>query len=79
MLKIKGFKFAIGDVIVPKSELKDVAHFLHELVIEDIHPEYFFYTVIDMDGEFCQISPLMIENDFMLKGECNNASRTSGN
>lgn len=67
MLKLKGYKYGVGDVVVPKSELKDVAHYLKELVIDDIHPEAFLYTIVDRDGDHWQVSPLMIENDFMLK------------
>lgn len=72
MLKFQGFKYAVGDVIVPKRHLKDVAHYLLELIVDDIHPEAFFYTVVDIDGDVWQVSPLMIENDFMLKGESDN-------
>lgn len=59
--------YGVGDVIVPKSHIKEIAHYLFELVIDDIHPDTFMYTVIDLDGDRWQVSPLMIEKDFMLK------------
>lgn len=69
MLKIKGFKYGVGDVVIPKAHLEDVAHYLVELVIDDVHPGAFLYSVIDTEGDLWQASPIMLENDFMLKGD----------
>lgn len=68
MLKIKGFKFGVGDVVVPVNE-RNAAIYLREIVIDDVHPETFLYTVIDIDGDCWQASPIMLENEFVLKGD----------
>lgn len=66
MLKVKGFKYGIGDVLVPTNK-KDAAFYLKEVIIDDIHIRDFMYSVIDVDGDRWQASPLMIEKEFVLK------------
>lgn len=74
MLSVKGFKYGVGDIIAPKPNLEDLAHYLVELVIDDIHPDAFLYTVIDIEGDQWQASPLFIENDYVLKEGVKNVS-----
>lgn len=66
LLKVKGFKFGIGDVVVPINK-EEAAFYLKEVIIDDIHIRDFMYTVIDIDGDRWQVSPLMIEKEFILK------------
>ncbi len=66
MLKIQGFKFGVGDVVVPVN-IENTAIYLQEVVIDDIHEKDFMYSVIDVDGDRWQASPLMIEKEFVLK------------
>jgi len=66
MLKVKGFKFGIGDVLVPVNHDR-AALYLREVVINDIHIRDFMYSVIDIDGDCWQASPIMIEREFKLK------------
>lgn len=71
-----GFMFQVGDVIVRVK--KNASFYLQELVINAIHVCEFTYSVIDLEGDEWQASPLMIENDFTLKGvEENDDSQTS--
>ena len=66
MLKVAGFKFGIGDVLVPiKNE--DDAFYLDEIIINDIHVREFQYGIVDRDGDMWVASPLMIEDRFVLK------------
>lgn len=62
----KGFVFRVGDVIVPVR--KDSSYYLQELIINAINVTAFTYTVIDLEGDEWEASPLMIENSFTLKG-----------
>jgi len=72
----KGFVFKVGDVIVPVR--KDASFYLQELIINAINVTAFTYTVIDLEGDEWKASPLMIENDFTLKGaKGNEDSQTS--
>lgn len=72
----KGFVFKVGDVIVPVR--KDASFYLQELIINAINVTAFTYTVIDLEGDEWEASPLMIENDFTLKGAKENEdSQTS--
>ena len=66
MLKVKGFKFGIGDILEPVNK-EEAAFYLREVVIDDIHVRDFMYSVIDIDGDRWKASPLMIENEFILK------------
>lgn len=66
MLKVKGFKYGIGDVVVPIKQ-EEAAFYLKEVVIDDIHVKDFMYSVIDTDGDRWQASPIMIEKEFKLK------------
>lgn len=69
VLKVKGFKFGVGNVLVPLNQ-EEAAFYLKELVVDDIHVKEFMYTVIDIDGDRWHASPIMIENEFVLKGSC---------
>lgn len=66
---IEGFKYKVGDVLVPLD--KNKSFFLKEIIVDDIHVKDFMYSVIDLDGERWQTSPFLIENEFVLKEDAN--------
>ncbi|MFD2133305.1 hypothetical protein ACFSKI_19000 [Pseudogracilibacillus auburnensis] len=65
MLKVKGFKFGIGDVVVPVN-LKGKPSFLKEVIVDDICEKDFLYSVVDHEGDCWQVSPIALENEFIL-------------
>lgn len=66
MLEVQGFKFQVGDVIEP---IDKKSFYMRKLIIDDIHLQEFAYTVVDLEGDTWKASPLLIENEFVLKGE----------
>jgi len=66
---VEGFKYKVGDVLIPLD--KNKSFFLKEIIVDEIHVKDFMYSVIDLDGERWQTSPLLIENEFVLKEDAN--------
>lgn len=61
-----GFKYQVGDTLVPVAKNKK-SHFLSEIVVDGIDETHFLYSVIDYEGESWNISPIELENEFVLK------------
>lgn len=63
---MEGFKYQVGDTLVPVYK-DNKSHFLREVVVDGIDKTHFLYSVIDYEGESWQISPIALENEFVLK------------
>ncbi len=65
--RVEGFMYVVGDVLTPK-DMNRKNTYLKQIIIEDIHPESFMYSVIDWDGDCWSVSTIALEHDFVRVG-----------